>query len=111
MPNFRIFSLAVEDGTAAAFRVVAVGELDLSTATEVKAELFRAVSEADRDVEVDLSEVVFIDASGIGALVEAAKRARVSGQRLILRRPSEAVTRVIELCGLDGHFLLVDPTR
>jgi anti-anti-sigma factor len=46
--------------------------------------------------------VEFIDSSGLGVLVGSLRRLREDGGDLVLRAASPAVTRILELTGLDG---------
>ncbi len=88
-----------------AFRVVAEGEIDLDAAPELRAALGVAERGAAPAVVLDLSQVTFIDSSGIGVLVEAAQRADADGHRLsIIAGP--AVDRVIEIAGLRDRLPL-----
>jgi anti-sigma B factor antagonist len=57
-------------------------------------------------LEVDLSEVTFIDSSGVGLLV---KLHRVVGGGMRLRCPSVPVMRVLRICGLVDVFELDSP--
>ena len=59
-------------------RVVAVGEIDLVASPEFRQALSVAISRA-RDVDVDLTEVSFMDSSGLCALLEAKEQAYAAG--------------------------------
>ncbi len=52
-------------------------------------------------VVVDLSDVQFIDSSGLGALVACLKTARQAGGDLRLASPTEQITMVLGLTNLD----------
>ena len=52
-------------------------------------------------LEVDMSAVTFIDASGIGVLLAARRLAVDAGGSLTLRAPSWAVRRLTGVLGLD----------
>lgn len=99
--------VAAEAGPAArcgAGRVVVsiVGELDVASSPDLERELLAVLSSGSKNLVVDTSEVAFIDASGIGVLISAARLARERGGQLALRHPSEATCRVVDLVGLDG---------
>lgn len=74
-----------------------VGELDLAYAGPVRAAL---VGIAGPEVVVDLSDLTFIDASGLSALVAARGQMATEGHRLLLVGAGSAVRRVFELTGL-----------
>jgi anti-sigma B factor antagonist len=78
------------------------GELDLAGAGEMRARLRAACEESDGRVILDLSELQFIDSTGLSILVEYHERARVAGGRLVLVAPRAAVVRILRITGLDG---------
>ena len=87
--------------------VVAVaGELDLSSAPQLKWALEDVEADGERHLVVDLSEVSFIDSTALGVLV-GAQRALQPGMRLAIVCAEETVRRIFELTGLDGLFEIV----
>jgi anti-sigma B factor antagonist len=78
-------------------RVVVAGEIDLRTAPELRVALDAAAGEQGAELVIDLTEVTFIDSSGITELLRVSK----AGHRLRLQHPAAAVRRVFELVGLD----------
>lgn len=95
MPGTDFFR-AYSDGDG---RVVVSGEIDVLTAAELRRVLQAAIDEAGPRVAVDLGGVEFIDAAGIGALADARAWAHRRGKRLVVQRPSTAVTRLLDLLG------------
>ena len=76
--------------------VAVEGDVDLASAPALRAAL------DDRAVEVvDLAAVTFIDAVGLGVLLQA-HRARAGG--MTLRAPSPCVRRLLQLAGHDATF-------
>lgn len=81
--------------------VVLGGEIDAHTAPRI-VEYFAAFPDGfDRGVVIDLEAVTFMDSSGLRILVDLNRRAAEAGVEMVLRSPSRAVTRVIEISGLD----------
>jgi anti-sigma B factor antagonist len=74
------------------------GELDASTCRGL-AECLTGPSGSL--VVIDLSQLTFIDSSGLGALHAAKQRAIKNGGTLVVSRPSPTVHRVLEITGLD----------
>ena len=77
------------------------GRLDLVSATEVKQHLNDAVADGHTRLVVDLGEVIFMDSSGLGALIGGLKAARVAGGDLRLARAGDQVRVVLSLTTLD----------
>jgi len=89
--------------------VRARGEIDVSTAPTLRAELTSLPDGADR-VVVDLSEVTFLDSTGLGVLIGAMKRMRDGEAEgrvdLVVTRPH--IQKVLEVTGLTSVFTLFD---
>lgn len=81
------------------------GEIDLATVDA----LDQALAE-NRDTVLDLSEVSFMDSTGLRSLVGVHNRLKENGSRFRLVVPSGAVSRIIEITGLSGALDIV-PTR
>jgi anti-sigma B factor antagonist len=81
--------------------VAVVGELDVLTAPVLERHLSSAVVERHDRVVVDLGAVTFLDVRAVNMLHAADARVRSGGARLVLRRPSAKLRRVIELCEVD----------
>ncbi len=79
--------------------VTITGEIDIATCRAMQDALATAPGPAHLDV--DMSAVTFIDASGIGVLLAARRLAVDAGGSLTVRAPSWAVRRVTGVLGLD----------
>ena len=83
--------------------IQAVGEVDLTTAPQLRAPLMETVNSGDKvAVIVDLSQVDFIDSAGLALLVEARKRLAPEARPLhILLTPGRQPERVLKLGRFD----------
>lgn len=83
-----------------------VGELDVAAVPHLR-ECFHQLAHANKvNVVADLSELDFIDSTGIGGLVAGLKRMRENGGELALQGPSDRVMKVLEITGLDRVFTI-----
>ncbi len=88
--------------------VEAIGEVDLTTAPQLREALMAAVNSSDKtSVIVDLSRVDFIDSAGLALLVEARKRLSPEGRTLnVLLTPGRQPERVLKLGRFDTIMTL-----
>jgi len=75
------------------------GEIDLATARQLTDAL--ASISTDSEVHLELSELTFMDSSGLGAIVAFASRS--AGCPVVLLNPSVAIKRLFEITGLEQH--------
>jgi len=97
--TFRATALEAGD----AIVIVAEGELDLVGAPR----LLQAMP-GDASVVLDLGGVQFMDSSGLRSLLEARQKCIDADRGFAIARPSESVTRVLELVDLTGEFDVVE---
>ena len=76
------------------------GELDLFTAPLLRDVLLGVSSDGKYFLAVELSGLAFLDSSGLGVLIGAAKRANAGGGGLCLVGARESVLRVLRITGL-----------
>lgn len=76
------------------------GEIDLHSAPGLKSELAKLAEAAGALVAVDLSEVTFLDSTGVGTLVGGLKKVRENGGKLVFFGVRPRVKRVLEITGL-----------
>ena len=107
IPSFAI-DVRTADGRV---HVVPRGELDLATAPELEQRLLeRLRSATGQAVVLDLRELTFMDSTGVRTIVAAHQIAKDEEVDLRLVRPASgsAVSRVIEISGIDSALGLVD---
>lgn len=78
-----------------------VGRLDVRGAAAAREALDRALSLPGGGLPVDLSGVELLDATGLGVLVGAHRRARLAGRELVLLGARPRVARLLSLTRLD----------
>lgn len=79
-------------------------EVDVATAPALRLDLASALERASW-VAVDLSEVRFVDSSGLGVLVASRMLARELGGDLALVGPQPNVATVLDITGLAEVFV------
>ena len=88
-------------GAAAVLRLN--GELTIYRAAELKPLLLQALDSATQ-LEIDLSEVIEIDTSGVQLLMATKRRAQALNRELRLSGHSAPVVEVFELLDLAAFF-------
>jgi anti-anti-sigma factor len=71
------------------------GRLGAATVADVRTALAAAIESGDGDLIVDLQGVELVDATGLGVLVGAHRRAGRAGRRVVLRMIPERIDRLL----------------
>ena len=78
-----------------------VGEVDLATAPQLTDALANLSTESD--VQLELSELTFMDSSGLNAILTYARSRKNGAGPLVILNPSDQIERLFEITGLEQH--------
>ncbi|MEU8180077.1 STAS domain-containing protein [Micromonospora sp. NPDC049044] len=101
------FTLSTRQGRVGTV-VEAAGDLDMSTTPELRDQLHQLVQNGVQVVVVDLTDVGFIDSSGLGALVVAYKDLQARGGSLALAGVRRTVRKVLSITSVDRVIDIFD---
>jgi anti-sigma B factor antagonist len=80
------------------------GSLDLATAPSVRAALLEAADDGRLEIVVDLTQLEFLDSTGLGALIGAYRRAVERQGRVALVVNDGPIARLLNITGLMRIF-------
>ncbi len=99
-----ITAATTDDGPLA---FVLSGRFDAHEADGFRAAIDPALGATEPHIDIDLSDVEFIDSTALAELVRAMKRCRERSGDLRLLTPSNPVRVILELTRLDAAFTIV----
>ena len=85
-----------------------LGEIDLSRAPSLKHYITEAQATKPARLAFDLTEVPYMDSSGVATLVAAMQVARSNGSSIVLFGMQERVKSIFEIARLDAVFTIVE---
>lgn len=80
------------------------GELDVSSADKLKDQLHKIVDEKMLDVKIDLTNLEYIDSTGLGVIIGVLKKLRVNEKEIYILNPRSNVKKIFTITGLDKIF-------
>jgi len=87
--------------------VTPVGDVDLTASPVLRQELKRIQGGKPPKLVVDLSQVPYMDSSGVATLVEAMQISRKNSTKLVLCGMQAKVRSIFEIARLDTVFTIV----
>ena len=84
--------------------VYVIGELDVSTADQFKEYLYKLIDKEIRSIRVDLSNLDYIDSTGLGVMIGVLKRIKVQNKEIYIESPKDNVKKIFSITGLDKIF-------
>jgi len=101
---FEIEQVREQDGA----RLALSGELDIATVPRVEAAVNATLTAEVRTLTIDLSELGFVDSSGLRLFIVLDQRATAEGWTLRLVRPAEPVMKVFRVSGVEENLPFVE---
>jgi anti-sigma B factor antagonist len=108
-PPGALFEIDVSSAEGDVSVVALRGELDFDEAPSFGRVLEELRADGERKVVVDLSDLTFIDSSGISVLVGAARASAAEQGMLVVAAPTPHVQRVFDIVNLS-ELLAIEPS-
>lgn len=89
---------------ASLVKIIINGDIEMMTIKSFKQKLFEIGQQIDKDIEIDLANVDYIDSSGVGVLISLLKLQKKKGKELIINKVSSKVLNVLKLSSLSDVF-------
>lgn len=83
-----------------------LGDVDLSRSPCLRNDIRKAFENPPEKIIVELSEVSYMDSSGVATLVEAMQLSRKTNSKLVLCCMTERVQSIFEIARLDQVFII-----
>jgi anti-sigma B factor antagonist len=87
------------------------GEIDLHVSPRISASLGAMIDEKPKQVVVDLSNVTYIDSSGLAVLIEGMQNVEAYGGKFALAGLQASVRPIFEIARLDQVFRIFPDTE
>lgn len=81
--------------------LVAAGEVDISTAPQLRAILDNAYQEKQADINLHLDELSYIDSTGLGVIIGAYGRMQENHNKITILNPKENIRKLLSITSLD----------
>ncbi|QNN21390.1 STAS domain-containing protein [Planctomycetales bacterium ZRK34] len=90
------------------FCVGLTGDIDLSRSPQLRQDLIQLTEQTPGRLVVDMTEVPYMDSSGVATLVEALQRQRKHNGKMVLCGLQPKVLSIFEIARLDMVFTIVE---
>jgi anti-sigma B factor antagonist len=80
------------------------GEVDVYTSPQLKQDIIELAEKGIKHLIINLSEVEYLDSTGLGVLIGGLKRLRENDGNMALVGPGMRISRIFEITGLDKIF-------
>jgi anti-anti-sigma factor len=84
------------------------GRLDFATSNSLKEEILRHITESRNRILLNMSQIDFVNSSGLGSLVSILKEIRLAKGRLALCNLATYVQEIFEITQLSHIFEIYD---
>jgi anti-anti-sigma factor len=92
-------------------RIAIVGELDIATGPQLEKQARAMIARQVRELVIDLSQLTFIDSSGLRLFIALNDDASAGDWNLHLIRPSDAALTIFRITGAEENLPFTDDAR
>jgi anti-anti-sigma factor len=96
-----LFVIEVTQPSEGLYLVALAGEMDIANAPQLTSRIARLGGAGSYRAVFDLSELTFLDSTGINALVSAARSIEAGGGEVVLAAPTPNVQQVFKIVSLS----------
>ncbi|WP_130863086.1 STAS domain-containing protein [Bacilliculturomica massiliensis] len=96
---------------AGVWKVRVSGEVDVATAGGLRGLLADLFQEKQSDIVLDMSDLSYIDSTGLGVLIGAYGRMQESGHGIRVEHPRENIAKLLRITSLDRIFCAAEQTE
>ena len=90
------------------YKIQVSGQVDLYTSPNLRKAILESVDKSKDIVIVQLSQVEYMDSSGVATLVEGLRSAKKQKKSFQILSPSHAVRKVLNLSRLETVFTITE---
>jgi anti-sigma B factor antagonist len=84
------------------------GEIDLALVPDAERQIAEAEASEPARLVIDLTDVTFMDSSGLRVILTAHRRAEEAGRSFAIVKGGDTVNRLLEVTGLSERLELLD---
>lgn len=93
------------DETGKCWDIKLNGEVDISNADQLRSTLNEVFKETPADLTIDLSDLVYIDSTGLGVIIGAYGTIKKDGYKISLVKPKDNVKKLLRITNMDKVLL------
>ncbi len=88
------------------WRVSLSGEIDIYNAPELKTSLLRIIDQNKGNIQIDCTNLKYIDSTGLGVLISALRRVKDYNGTITIKNLKPYIYKIFTITGLDKVFTI-----
>lgn len=88
------------------WKILLNGEIDISSSLKLKEELNLILDEKELSINIDMSNLAYIDSTGLGVLIGILKRVKKSENNIYISNVKTNISKLLRITGLDKIFII-----
>ena len=82
------------------------GEIDIYNAPELKNKLLNLVEQNKGNIQIDCTDLKYIDSTGLGVLISALRNVKDYNGDIVIRNLQPYIYKIFSITGLDKVFII-----
>ena len=88
------------------WQVQLTGEVDIFSSEELRTQMIQLMGESQADIAIDCKDLMYIDSTGLGALVGVLKHSKSLGKGVKLYNVKPNIMKLLSITKLDEAFVV-----
>jgi len=78
-----------------------LGEIDIETSQELKVALNESLNQVETDVNLDCTDLNYIDSTGLGVIIGVLNRVKKNENEILIVNAKNNISKLFKITGLD----------
>ncbi len=83
-----------------------IGDVDIQTSGRLKEELNQLLDQQECNINIDCSNLSYIDSTGLGVLIGVLKRVKKNENEILISNAQQNILKLLKITGLDKIFVM-----
>jgi len=88
------------------WKILLSGDVDISSSIQLKKDLNLILDEKELSIDLDMSNLSYIDSTGLGVLIGVFKRVRENENNIFVSNVKSNISKLLRITGLDKIFII-----
>lgn len=88
------------------WKILLSGDVDISSSIQLKEDLNLILDEKELSIDLDMSNLSYIDSTGLGVLIGVLKRVKKNENNIFVSNVKSNISKLLRITGLDKIFII-----
>lgn len=88
--------------------IIVKGEVDIYSVGKFREAIERLINSKVSEINLDCTDLTYMDSTGMGVLIELRKKTMESGQKLVIMNPRKNIKKLLDITGVTQIIDIIE---